>query len=368
MNFKIKQPDYNNSTVNLACSILKYFEVNTPNPTLSLLDKYLQKKYKNIVVLLIDGMGDEIIKENLSPDGFFNENLKGVYSSVFPSTTVAATTSIDSGLYPNEHSWLGWDCYFEEVDKNVTVFFNTDQNGEQAADYNITQKYIPYRSVIDKIKDAGHDAYYASPFAEPYPQKLDDILNYTKELCDKEGMKYIYAYYPEPDNTMHRHGINSEKSKEVLLEIEQKVKLFSQTLKDTLLIITADHGQINSDGVLITDYKEIMDCLVRMPSIEPRAVNFFVKEGMCEKFASLFKENFADKLLLFTKEEVKKLKLFGTGIDHSHFDSMLGDFLAVAVSDLSIYNKNEEKCICRGVHAGLTEGEMSVPLIVIEKQ
>lgn len=367
MKFKIKQPDYNNSTVNLACSVLNHFKADTQSPTLPLLDKYLQEKYKNIVVLLLDGMGSEIIKENLSSDGFFNKNLKGVYSSVFPSTTVSATTSIDSGLYPNEHCWLGWDCYFKKINKNVAVFLNTDQNGEQAADYNVAQTYIPYRSVIDKIRDTGNDAYYATPFAEPYPQKLDDILNYVKELCEKDGTKYIYAYYPEPDNTMHLHGIDSEKTKKVLYGIEKKVEQLSQVLKDTLLIITADHGQINSDGVLITDYKEIMDCLVRMPSIEPRAVNFFVKEGMCEKFVKLFKENFADKFLLFTKEEVKKQNLFGTGIDHLHFDSMLGDFLAVAVSDLSIYNKNEDKCKCRGVHAGLTEGEMSVPLIVIRK-
>ena len=49
-------------------------------------------------------------------------------------------------------------------------------------------------------------------------------------------------------------------------------------LKNTLVSVTADHGHIDSRGVALTDYPNIMECLVRMPSIEPRALNFFVKE------------------------------------------------------------------------------------------
>lgn len=34
-------------------------------------------------------------------------------------TTVAATTSVMSGLQPIEHAWLGWDCYYPQVDKRM---------------------------------------------------------------------------------------------------------------------------------------------------------------------------------------------------------------------------------------------------------
>ena len=46
---------------------------------------------------------------------------------------------------------------------------------------------------------------------------------------------------------------------------------------------------------------------------------------------------------------------------------MLGDYLAIAAGDLSIYNSKEEAEFYIGVHAGLTEEEMIIPLIVIEK-
>lgn len=35
-----------------------------------------------------------------------------------------------SGLQPSEHGWLGWDCFYPQVDKNVTVFLNTVQGTE----------------------------------------------------------------------------------------------------------------------------------------------------------------------------------------------------------------------------------------------
>lgn len=81
-----------------------------------------------------------------------------------------------------------------------------------------------------------------------------------------------------------------------------------------------------------------MECLIRMPSIEPRALNLFIKEGMREQFEREFQTEFGEKFILFTKGEVNKIQLFGTGKEHFRFDSMLGDYLAVAVSDLSIYS------------------------------
>jgi len=40
----------------------------------------------------------------------------------------------------------------------------------------------------------------------------------------------------------------------------------------------------------------------------------------------------------------------------------------VAISDLSIFNTQEEKEKFIGVHAGLTKEEMEIPLIVVEKR
>ena len=134
---KVKFPDYNNCITNIPNSILKYFGNEEGRKTSSLLDSYLKKEYDNVVVLLLDGMGKCIIDGNLDKEGFFQSHLEAVYSSTFPPTTVAATTSMLSGMNPCEHGWLGWDCYFPQINKNVTVFLNKEmETGLSAADYN----------------------------------------------------------------------------------------------------------------------------------------------------------------------------------------------------------------------------------------
>lgn len=364
---KICYPDYKNSIANLACSILKEFGVaGGTEVSLKMCDELLQKKYKNIVILLLDGMGKCIMDGNLSKEGFFAKHLVGTYSSVFPPTTVAATTSILCGKNPVEHSWLGWDCYYKEINKNVTVFLNTESGTDRpAADFNVPWTYCPYNGVVEQIRAAGGQAYYATPFVEPHPGDFKGICARIKELCEMDGKKYVYGYWNEPDYTMHRKGCFHEDSKAILVELEKTVQELCDELEDTLVIVTADHGHMDSVGVAIEEYPELLQCLVRLPSIEPRALNLYVKEGMHQQFEELFRKEFGEKFLLLTKAEVRAQQLFGIGEEHPRFDEMLGDYLAVAIDDLTIYNTTEEKEYFIGVHAGLTEEEMIIPFIAI---
>lgn len=367
---KQKFPDYTNCIANLANSILEEFGIKEEGrQKLKILEQYLAKGYENIVVILLDGMGKCIMEKNLDGDGFFNTHLKGTYSSVFPPTTVAATTSVMSGLHPCEHGWLGWDCYYPEIDKNVTVFLNTETGTDkQAADYPVAWTYCGYESVVSKIRANGGEAYEVTPFAAPFPDDFEKICEQIKALCGKPGKKYIYSYWKEPDQIMHEKGCYGAEAKQMLRTLEKQVELLCEGLENTLIMVTADHGHMDSKGVSLTEYPDITECLVRMPSIEPRALNLFVKEERREQFESAFQKAFGDKFLLWTKEQILQSKIFGTGREHPCFEEMLGDYLAIAVDNLSIYSTREEADFFVGVHAGLTEDEMTIPLIIIEKR
>lgn len=361
-------PDYNNCIANLPLSILKYFGIDEGRETLHLLDPFLEKKYENIVVILLDGMGKSIIDRNLAKDGFFQTHLIGNYSSVFPPTTVASTTSIMSGQSPCEHGWLGWDCYYPQIEKNVTVFLNLETGTDnQAADYNVAWRFCGYQSIVSKINEAGGKAYNVSPFIEPFPDSFEKICEEIKNLTESPGQKYIYGYWNEPDHIMHQKGCYAQESKRILLQLEKHIQELANILQNTLIIVTADHGQVDSKGVTLTNYPQIMECLVRLPSIEPRALNLFVKEDKTEQFEHEFRKEFGTKFLLLTKQEVLDMHIFGTGKEHTYFRDMVGDYLAIAVDDLSVYNTKEEAEHFIGVHAGLTEDEMMIPLIVIER-
>ncbi|MBR5116044.1 MAG: alkaline phosphatase family protein [Lachnospiraceae bacterium] len=385
-------PDYRKCLVNLANSMLKHFGAETSADTLSSADAYLTKDHKNVVVLLLDAMGSSILEKHLAADGFFRSHLRDTYDSVYPPTTVAATTSLLSGLYPNAHGWLGWDMYYPELDKNVTVFRNTDQLTERkdaaptvlnrqhewewgtdslieprpAADFHAGFRYTPYRNILDRIRDAGGQAFASMPFMDPFPNTWEKVLSNVKELCEEPGKKFIYAYWNEPDSTMHRTGTMSDQTHALVVSLEESVRELVSGLSDTLLFITADHSHMDSKNLCILDYPEVLDCLVRMPSLEPRTLNLFVKEEKKDVFPKIFKRNFDNKFLILSREEVLEKKLFGIGADHPGLKEMIGDYVALAVSDSSIFNTHYEAQTMPGGHAGLTAEETRIPLIVVE--
>ena len=96
-------PDYENCVANLPNSILKYFGAEPAGSSSKLLDKYLKEDYKNVVLLVLDGLGCSILGWNADRMGFMRTHSVGNVNSVFPSATVAATTSLMTGLQPCEH-------------------------------------------------------------------------------------------------------------------------------------------------------------------------------------------------------------------------------------------------------------------------
>lgn len=364
MHKKLVWPDYQNCIANLPNSILKYWGLPTVGKTLPLADRYLTKEYKNVVLLLLDGMGKEILEKVLDENGPFRSHLAGIYQSVFLSTTVAATTSAMSGLQPCEHSWLGWECYYPQVDKNVTVFLNTVQGTkEPAADYNVAWSTTPYESVVGQINKAGGHAYESVPFAEPHPKSMEEICARIRALCKESDRKYIYAYWNQPDGLLHRNGCSAQVVKDELKKLEQMVDQLASECEDTLILVTADHGHMDTEYVVLQDYPNICDCLVRLPSLEPRVLNFFIKEGKKEIFEQEFTKEFGEDFLLMPMEEAIERNLFGTGVHHENFRAMLGDYLAIATGNLSIFYTDERWV---SMHGSVTADEMLIPLVVFE--
>ncbi len=365
----ITYPNYDRSILSIASSVLNHFGVkDCQHKTLPEFDELLNKNYKNIIVMLFDGLGVSAINEHLNENDFLRKYFVCPISSVFPSTTVAATTSIESGYSPAETGWLGWDLYFDEIGENVAVFRNALQkNGEPAADYNVAWKYIPYKRIFERIEEVNGkgSAVYVSPFSKHHIKSVPHICRTVKRLSKKRKKKYIYAYWYRPDKAMHDYGVTSEQAHEQILLINKKVEQLCKQLKNSLVIITADHGLCDGVNEYLEDYPELSAMLKVPPSIEPRALSFFVKDGMKNDFTNEFNKLFGNDFRLMTKEEVFKENLLGFGKTHPRTYDFVGDFLAVATGEKSLFIEREERNFI-GVHAGLAKDEMTVPFIAIE--
>lgn len=360
--------DYNNCLVNLSNSILKHYKVHPYHNTLEKLDKYLENNYKNIVIILYDGLGSDLIEK----ESFLDKNKIMDITSVFPATTTAATTSLITGLNPSEHCWLGWDTYIESVNEIVTMYWNVIKDTDiKVADYNISKNEFPYTTIFDQIYNTKEaKAYCISPFEGIYynQNNIDEMYEKIIELCSTNEKKFIYSYCNEPDHLMHDLGTKDNKVVNLIKTLNNKTEILCEKLEDTLIIITADHGHMTIKSyVILDDYPILKNMLIRKTSIEPRATNFFIKEEMIDKFKEEFNKLFSKDFILFSKQEVIEHKLFGGGNPHKKFKSCLGDFLAVAISGKAIVDDYSSTSL-KGLHAGITDSEVLVPLIVVDKK
>lgn len=367
----VKYPDYDNSILSVISSILKYYGYDNGHKSLEYLDKKMEKKYNNIVLMLFDGMGDSTFKKYLKDTDFLMQHYVGPISSVCPATTACAIPTVESGLSPVEHSWLGWDMYFKNYDANVTLLRNTFQNSnEEIKDCNIARDYIGYYNVFDRIKDLTNgrvETHDISKFSDTdeFVYSCEQMMQKVAEISKKDTEDYIYTYLEEPDSVMHAVGTEHEYVKENVRYINGLVCELSQMLRDSLIIVMADHGLIDCKTVYLEDYPHLQDMLKRRISIESRAVDFYVKDGMKEEFKKEFEKIFKDKFILLSKEEIIEKKIFGEGEVNSKIDEFVGDYIAFGISDIAIeWERDGFEMIAR--HAGLTQDEMEVPLVVID--
>lgn len=357
-------PNYSDSILNLSNSILNYYGIQPFHETLPAADFLLAKNLPHVVVILLDGLGMNILEQNLYYRDFLRRNLYSDYSSVFPPTTTASTTSFLSGLSPIEHGWLGWDVYFEKEEKTVCCFRNTLQGTEEsAADYNVVRKYLPYKNIIDLINETGNaKANAIFPFGENGYPELRNWINAIKKSVSTEEKTFTYAYWENPDAALHKLGTKSNDVTKIIRELNAELTYLCETTKDTLFIITADHGHADiSTCLLPEEYPNLANMLERPCSIEPRAISFYVKDEYKSVFADEFKKYFGQDYILYTKEEVLEEKLFGPGDPNENLTG-IGDFVAAAVSHKTIiWNEKDRKF--KSHHAGLRKEEMRIPLI-----
>jgi hypothetical protein len=79
-----------------------------------------------------------------------------------------------------------------------------------------------------------------------------------------------------------------------------------------------------------------------------------------------FEAHFKDSFTLYTKEEALESELFGRKPYNKSLEKLLGDFIAAANTDLTIFNTVNQLKALKGVHAGNTEEEKKIPLILLQ--
>ena len=278
----IVMPDYKHCILGTITSILKHYNVDSKHKSSEKIDKILnEKNYKNVVLLILDGMGDIVLK-NIDENGYFRKNQIDVVTSVYPSTTTAALTTYYAGKPPFETGWIAWSQYFKEYGKNIDMLSHmqslTGLNIKNAK-LDVFKEIVNYKTIFNQIEESSKDvkAYEIMPSYSDRRSKrtikadsIDEITENIKLLCENDDKKFIMAYSDNPDGLLHKYGTKSDEVKEFVIETEKKIKNMCDNLNDdTIIIISADHGHKDIEkSYSILDYQVLQKSLLIKTSLE----------------------------------------------------------------------------------------------------
>lgn len=326
------------------------------------------QQFNQIAVLLIDGMGSRII-DRLDEACFLRSHLYKEVTTVYPSTTAAATTSIMTGLPPAQTGWIGWHQYFKELDDSLVLFLNQSYYGTQRyPGYSYAQ--LPFLNQSVEMERNGSAA------AELYPVFRPHGAHDFAELCDQiaarsqaQDVRLIYAYWDQLDTLMHHEGPSSHSCTVMLEMINAECERLASRLDNrTGLIILADHGQLDVRCHNLKEDPELLECLRFLPTAEPRGTAFHVKAGQEAEFAKRFEKKYGQTFLLKKSADWLQLGLFGPGPVHPRTLEFIGDYFAAAVDADCLGYWEADQLPFKGQHAGLRSEEMMIPIILAQKE
>lgn len=384
-------PDYDKSIINITASILHYFGCDHHYPALPELSEEYLDKFDNIVFIVADGLGAELLKHHLPATSLLRENTVSSLTSVFPPTTSAAISSLLSGVSPLEHGIIGWTLYFKEYFKLIDFLpLHDTSTGEPLSElYSDIHEKFHFESIFKIIHDLKPEIeqHYVTPdflanskytkmashSAEMYTYTdVDSALNYIdKTIKNSSNKKLFYCYTNEPDKSMHKLGVDNDDIKEIIEKIESYVEELRNHLKGTksLIIVTADHGMIEvGDSIYANEEKSLWESLILPTFPEPRFISCFLHQDKVSEFLE-FAHAHKDDFLLMSKSEFLSKVLLGRGKPHPRVINMLGDYLLIAKGNKAIqtkYPQSHNTFKFKAMHAGLTEKEMIVPLILLD--
>ena len=366
-------PDYKNNILNISATLADYLGIENSYPKLDIIQKRLNKHYKNVIFIIFDAMGYYNLKNHLSEDDILVRNTKTKITSVFPSTTTNATTTMMSLSYPGEHCWLGWSLYFKEIDACVDIFLNKLSGQNKYLEKDFVFNLMPYDSYYNQKPDNDISVYTLFPeFVETGVSQnhysyngIADMfaqLNAINRTCER---KMIYVYCNEPDQTMHQCGATSQTAGKLIKDINNRVTVLHNQIEDTLIIITADHGQIDvTDYIALYQDRELNNYLNRPLAMETRATAISVDPMQEKTFERFFNGKYGEHSLYKTSDLIST-GVFGPTLRRRARD-FLGHFIAVPKQN-SGFLLHKATLPYPGNHGGLTPEEMYVPLILIER-
>ncbi len=378
------RPDYaGGSIINLMTSVIRARDGRADEyAPLRDLDPLVLHTPRTLILLVIDGLGFEFLRRQ--GDSMLRRHLHARITSVFPSTTATAVTTFLTGLAPAQHGFTGWHIYFREVDAVVAIlpFRRRGAAHSQALDTALLRDHarpvferLPLRSYTVSpahiVRSAFNAAHARGAVQRPYATLAELFVELSALARSGDGRQYVYAYYPDIDRLAHDHGISSATVAAAFTELDEAFAQFLRHIEgsDTLVVVTADHGFIDSSPphtLALEAHPALARTLIRPLTGERRAAYCYVDPAQRAAFEHYATTTLAPYATLVSREMLMEQEYFGPGAPHPRLHERIGDYVLIMKENYVIEDTvpGESPHALIGVHGGMSAAEMHVPLIL----
>jgi len=322
---------------------------------------------RQVVLLVLDGLGWEQLEERRAEAPVLASLAGGPLTSVAPTTTATALTSIVTGLAPAVHGIVGYRLQTVQGVLNVLRWSTPGGDARRTVAPRSLQSHLAFAGravpVVSRAEFAG------SGFSEAHlggtrlhGWRVPSSIGVEVSALLAAGEPFVYAYYDGIDKVAHERGLGEHYLAEVAFVDRLVEDLLRRLTPGAVLAVTADHGQVEVTGPPIelgNGERELVTGL----SGEGRFRWLHAKPGALEELAALCRERFSGVAWVRTQHELVDENWFG-GPLAPEVAERLGDLALVARAPVAFFDPadtGELRLVAR--HGSLTSAEMLVPML-----
>lgn len=322
-----------------------------------------------IILLVIDGLGAEQLGErwDLAPTLASGEGES--ITSVAPSTTACALTSLVTGRTPAEHGVVGYRVALGGEVMNVLQWSVRGVDARvrvPASRFQPCASFPGWRETVPVVtrQDYGPTGFTAAHLG---PVELHrwhtpaGLVTAVRELATR-GEPFVYAYYEGIDKVAHAEGLGQYYDDELRAADRLVADVLDVLPPGAVLVVTADHGQVDVGASVEVLGPEIMRD-VTLLSGEGRFRWLHARPGAVADLAETAAALHGDVAWVRTKDQIIDECWLG-GTPSAEVAARLGDVALVPFEPIAFLDPADTgELRLRARHGSLTPAEMLVPLL-----
>ncbi len=324
---------------------------------------------------------------------------RGVFSpltSITPSTTASALTSLWTGRSAAEHGILGYEMWLKEYGVVANMILHAPMSFARGSAGSLSlagfepQKFMPLRTLASHLAGFDIPTYAMQHHSIAYSGLSEMLLNGARvrafgtaaelwvnlrrlvESPEPERF-YTWVYWSEVDHFSHVYGPDDERTQAEFDAFSAAMqqyfldKLPARARQDTLLLLAADHGHLTTQldaHYELRRHPSLARRLHIQPSGENRLAYLFIKPGQIEAAREYLDRTWPGQFAWLDPVHAVQTGLFGPGALHPNLYDRLGDVVLVGRGGAYLWWADKDNPLI-GRHGGLHSDEMLVPFLAV---